>query len=184
MNNESLDWQTPPEWRVAQWLNTDTPLGLQALRGQVVMLHAFQMLCPGCVQHALPQAAAVHQALSAHGVVVIGLHSVFEHHAVMTVPALQVFMHEYRIRYPVAVDAPGIGDDTLPLTMRDYGLQGTPSLLLFDRQGRLRVHEFGQVHDLVLGLHLGQLLAEPPVHGQGAEPDAHRAGLGDATGQR
>jgi hypothetical protein len=34
-----------PEWRVAQWFNTPQPLRLADLRGQVVLMHAFQMLC-------------------------------------------------------------------------------------------------------------------------------------------
>ncbi len=36
--------QTMPEWEVAQWFNTDGPLRLADLRGQVVLIHAFQML--------------------------------------------------------------------------------------------------------------------------------------------
>ena len=38
-----------PEWETTDWLNTEEPLCLAALRGRVVMVHAFQMLCPGCV---------------------------------------------------------------------------------------------------------------------------------------
>ena len=37
-----------PEWQTTTWLNTAEPLGLERLRGRVVLLHAFQMLCPGC----------------------------------------------------------------------------------------------------------------------------------------
>ena len=45
--------------------------------------------------------------------------------------------------------------------MRSYGLQGTPSTLLIDRFGRLRLSAFGVVDDLRLGAQLGQLVAEP-----------------------
>ena len=40
---------TAPELSVAEWVNTDKPLTLAGLRGRPVLLHAFQMLCPGCV---------------------------------------------------------------------------------------------------------------------------------------
>ena len=47
--------------------------------------------------------------------------------------------------------------------MRAYGLQGTPSLVVIDRLGRMRLHEFGQVDDFALGVFLGRLLAEDPA---------------------
>ena len=53
--------QPAPPWQTSAWLNTDRPLSLEQLRGRVVLLHAFQMLCPGCVAQALPQAARVVQ---------------------------------------------------------------------------------------------------------------------------
>jgi hypothetical protein len=39
-------------------------------------------------------------------------------------------------------------------------MQGTPTLLLIDRNGRLRCQEFGRVDDLSLGVWIGRLLAE------------------------
>ena len=45
-----------PELQVAQWFNTDAPVTLAGLRGKVVLVYAFQMLCPGCVTHTIPQA--------------------------------------------------------------------------------------------------------------------------------
>lgn len=38
-----------PELAVSEWMNAPTPITLDALRGRVVYLHAFQALCPGCV---------------------------------------------------------------------------------------------------------------------------------------
>ena len=48
--------QLLPEWEVAQWFNTQQPISLADLRGQVVLIHAFQMLCPAGVKHAIPHA--------------------------------------------------------------------------------------------------------------------------------
>jgi peroxiredoxin len=147
-----------PPLEVERWFNTDDPPTLERLRGRVVVLHAFQMLCPGCVAHALPQAKRLHEiAQRLDDLVVLGLHSVFEHHAAMTPVALEAFLHEYRIAFPVAVDRPS-SDGPIPHTMTAYGLRGTPSTIIIDRSGRIARHSFGAEDDLVLGLTLGSLL--------------------------
>ncbi|RYD17812.1 MAG: redoxin domain-containing protein [Verrucomicrobiaceae bacterium] len=148
------------EWSVSEWLNTPEPLHLADLKGRVVVLHAFQMLCPGCVLHGVPQTSRLFQFFDPADVAVVGLHSVFENHAAMTPDALRVFMHEFRVKFPVGIDTPG-GDDRIPVTMRRYQLRGTPSLLLIDRAGKLRAHRMGQVEDLVLGAAIQQLIDEP-----------------------
>ena len=155
--------QPAPPWHTTTWLNTPEPLSLQRLRGKVVLLHAFQMLCPGCVAHALPQAQRVAALFAQAPLAVIGLHTVFEHHAAMGLDSLRAFVHEYRIGYPVGVDAPG-NDGPIPRTMQAYAMQGTPTLVLIDAQGRLRRQVFGMHDDLLLGAELATLLAEVP-HG-------------------
>ena len=147
-----------PALQVARWLHTDTDLTLESLRGRVVVLHFFQMLCPACVSHGLPQAKKTRQLFAAGDVAVIGLHSVFEHHDVMTPAALEAFAHEYRYTFPIGIDQPSGG--SVPATMRAYQLQGTPSVVLVDRQGRLRLSRFGTIDDMALGAAIGQLAAE------------------------
>lgn len=149
-----------PAWQVSEWLNTPVPLSLESLRGRVIVLHAFQMLCPGCVSHGVPQAERIARQFASEELSVVGLHTVFEHHAVMTPAALQVFLHEYRVSHPVGIDT-RVGDDPIPATMRAYAMQGTPTVVLIDRQGRRRAQSFGQVDDLRLGVEIGRLLAEP-----------------------
>lgn len=156
--DESIE--TAPELQVSEWINADQPISLKDLRGRVVVLHAFQMLCPGCVQHGIPQAKKIHDAFDRKDLVVLGVHTVFEHHAVMGPDALRVFMHEYRIPFPVGVDA-ALGGSDIPQTMQAYGLRGTPSLIVIDRRGMVRVNHLGQVDDLYLGAVLGQLIAQP-----------------------
>lgn len=151
---------TTMELQVDQWFNTEAPMQLADLRGRVVVVHVFQMLCPGCVAHGLPQAQRIAQTFDGRELTLIGLHSVFEHHAVMTPAALQVFLQEYRIGFPVGVDLAG-DPGPLPRTMQAWQLGGTPSLLVFDRQGRLRLKHLGQVDDLPLGALLGELLTLP-----------------------
>lgn len=152
-----------PKLAVSRWFNTPAPLTLAATTGKVVILHAFQMLCPGCVAQGTPQAEKLHRMLRGNeDVVVIGLHSVFEHHAAMTPVSLEAFIHEYRLTLPIGVDQAGDGTP-LPVTMQRYGMRGTPSTIIIDRLGRIRHHSFGQDDDLALGLRLGALLAEPVI---------------------
>jgi hypothetical protein len=156
-----------PALCISRWFNVgdDTVPSLEGLRGRPVFLHAFQMLCPGCVQHAVPQSQKVAEAFAHSDLAVIGLHTVFEHHAVMGPDALAVYLHENRIRYPVGVDAYRDNDPVLhplPLTMAAYAMQGTPTLILVDRQGRLRRQHFGVIDDLRLGAEIATLLAERP----------------------
>lgn len=154
---------TIPEFSVARWFNTPAPLTLEALRGKVVVLHAFQMLCPGCVAHGTPQAEKLHR-LFAHDadLVVIGLHTVFEHHAAMTEVALEAFIHEYRLSLPIGVDQPGNGTP-IPVTMQRFGMRGTPTTIVIDRDGTVVQQAFGQVDDLGLGVLIGSLLAQPSL---------------------
>ena len=140
-----------------RWLNTE-PLDLAGLKGRVVAVYAFQMLCPGCVQHSLPQARSLHALFPPDDLAVIGLHSVFEHHRVMTPEALEVFASEFRLTFPIAIDRPG-NDSPLPATMARWGLQGTPTLLLFDRGGALALKHFGHLDDLRVGAMVGELVA-------------------------
>ncbi len=94
-----------PPLVVERWFNTDQPITLESLRGRIVVLHAFQMLCPGCVANAIPQARKLNEiAKSIDDLVVLGIHTVFEHHAAMTPVSLEAFLHEYKITFPVAVD--------------------------------------------------------------------------------
>lgn len=150
-----------PAWAVSEWFNCDRTLRLEDLRGKVVVLHAFQMLCPACVQHGLPQASRIRALFPSDQVAVVGIHTVFEHHGAMTPEALRAFIHEYRLDFPIGVDRPSSAvGDPIPQTMRAYGMRGTPSLVLIDGHGNLRHYAFGAVEDLAAGAGIATLIAE------------------------
>lgn len=169
-----------PEWETTTWLNTSEPLNLERLRGRVVLLHAFQILCPGCVAQGLPQAQRVAELFKGAPLTVIGLHTVFEHHDAMGLEALRAFVHEYRVRFPVGVDAPGPDGDSMPRTMRAYAMQGTPTTMLIDAHGRLRRKVFGVHDDLLLGAEIGTLLVEAERNAEATVTSSRRAGAGCA----
>lgn len=149
-----------PEWVTEQWLNAETPLTLAALRGRVIAAGAFQMLCPGCVSELIPQLRQAHTLFSGAEVSVLGLHTVFEHHDAMGPVSLKAFLHENRIAFPVAVDKPQWPEKSIPATMELYGMEGTPSMLLIDREGNLRRKTFGHMPDMQLGAEIMALLNE------------------------
>ncbi len=148
-----------PELAITRWFNTADNPTLADLRGEIVVIEAFQMLCPGCVSHGLPQASRIQFAFG-DDVTVLGLHCVFEHHDAMTPVSLEAFLHEYRITFPVGVDAPAPGIP-IPTTMGRFQLRGTPSLVVIDRAGRIRINAFGRIDDLAVGATLARLIDEP-----------------------
>jgi peroxiredoxin len=148
-----------PELVVQTWFNTDRPLSLSALRGRVVVLVAFQVLCPNSISSAIPQARRIHETFEPNDVAVIGLHATFEHHEAYSLAVLNAFIHEYRLKFPIALDSANAASP-IPYTMDRYNMRGTPSLVLVDRQGLIRKHAFGAADDLRIGAEIGALTQE------------------------
>lgn len=144
---------------VSEWINTDgRDINLKDLRGKVVVIEVFQIFCPACVTHGLPQIGRLHRIFQDETrVYVLGLHSVFEHHEVMQKESLKVFLSEFRYSFPVAIDK-SVDGKGLPATMRKFGLMGTPSLIIIDQNGKLQEILFGAIDDLSLGLKIGKML--------------------------
>jgi hypothetical protein len=151
-----------PELLVHSWFNTDRPLLLAGLRGRVVVLAAFQVLCPNSIASGIPQAQRIYETFAPSDVAVIGLHATFEHHDAFSSAVLKAFVHEYRLKFPIAIDQPNPASP-IPLTMERYKMRGTPSLVLIDRLGFVRKHTFGSVDDLRLGAEIGALVQETDV---------------------
>ena len=174
-----------PELQTSGWLNTNQPLTLASLKGKVVVLHTFQIFCPGCVQIGIPLAHRIHQEFDPSRVAVIGLHTVFEHHSVMGPDALEVFVHEYRLQFPIGIDKYEGQPQGVPMTMRAYQMQGTPTLVLIDKNGYIRLHKFGHISDLTVGFSIGALLSEeseePSEMTEPSEPAAANASASGAV---
>jgi hypothetical protein len=161
-----------PELEVQTWFNTERPLQLSALRGRVVALVAFQVLCPHSVGHAIPQARRIFETFAPADVAVIGLHATFEHHDAYSLAVIKAFIHEYRLKFPIALDTANVAGP-IPHTMDRYNMRGTPSLVLIDRQGLIRKHAFGAAEDLRIGAEIGALTQEAiaavrPAHSSAA----------------
>lgn len=140
--------EEPPQFETSRWFNADKPLTRDSLKGRVLMVTVFQAQCQASVRHALPQAQRIANAFNDDEVAVVGLHSAFENQDKQTPGAVEALLKELSIAFPVAIDKPNV--KKLPRTFAAYELQGTPTVLLFDRQGRLRRHYLGQVDDVRL----------------------------------
>ncbi len=144
---------------ISKWLNTDQPLSIEKLKGKVIAIHAFQMLCPGCVLHGMPQAQKLFEMFNSDYVAVLGLHTVFEHHEAMQEKSLRAFLHEFRVKFPVGIDQPSVGID-IPQTMNLYQMRGTPTWIIIDKKGELKIHSFGQMDDMLLAAEVTRLALE------------------------
>ena len=132
---------------------------LSGLRGRVIVLAAFQVLCPNSIGCAVPQARRIFETFEPKDVAVIGLHATFEHHDAISAAVLKAFIHENRLKFPIALDQPNPASP-IPHTMERYKMRGTPSLVLIDRLGLVRKHAFGVVDDLRIGAEIGALTQE------------------------
>lgn len=164
----TMTFPIAPELSVGRWFNTTAPVSLADLRGRVVMLHAFQVLCLDCVALTASQAQRAYDLFRDRELVVIGLGIAFEHHgdltplyAAITPISVQVFIREYRLTFPIGLDQLS-EDGHISLTMRRYEMRGAPTTILIGRDGRIRHRSFGQEDDMALGAMLGSLLAESP----------------------
>src|SRR5260370_10802774 len=59
-----------PELLVQTWFNTDRPLLLSGMRGRVVVLAAFQVLCPNSIGVGIPQAQRIYETFEPKDVAV------------------------------------------------------------------------------------------------------------------
>jgi thiol-disulfide isomerase/thioredoxin/sugar lactone lactonase YvrE len=119
-----------------QWLNTDRPLSLQALRGKVVLLDFWTYGCLNCL-HILPDLQYL-EATYANELVVIGVHS-----AKYTNEAMLDNIRQAVQRYGIAHAVVNDRDYTL---WKAYRVPGWPTQILIDPEGRLLQGFVGEHH--------------------------------------
>jgi hypothetical protein len=77
MDSSAMIGKPAPEIQVDTWVQGDA-VNFSSLHGRVVLVEIFQVNCPGCFVHALPQVQHLHQAYHDSGLTVIGLATAFE----------------------------------------------------------------------------------------------------------
>ncbi|MEP7293057.1 MAG: SH3 domain-containing protein [Chloroflexota bacterium] len=124
-----------PEIQSMNWINSETPLRLEALRGRVILLEFWTYDCINCI-HTLPTIEGWQQTYADAGLQVLGIHF----------PELsweRDFQNVYaatqrlNVTYPVGIDNDGA-------TWRAYGQRYWPTIYLIDREGNIRYTRFGE----------------------------------------
>lgn len=91
MQSSPVLGQPAPELEIATWLQGEAST-LQDLRGKVVLVEVFQVNCPGCFLHALPEISHLHQRYASQGLHVIALATAFEDFALNTLDNLRLLV--------------------------------------------------------------------------------------------
>lgn len=123
-----------PALAVDEWVR-GRPTTLDELKGKVVLLDIFQIICPGC-HKAHPEIVRMQKQYKEDGFEVLGLAVVFELLGAQTPEKIRRYVDEKAYPYPVALD------QGLIETFRLYGARGTPYTVIIDRQGRIRYLDF------------------------------------------
>ena len=119
-----------PALAVDDWVR-GRPTTLDELKGKVVLLDIFQIICPGC-HKAHPEIVRMQKQYKKDGFEVLGLAVAFELYSAQTPEKIRRYVDRKAYPYPVALDR------GLIETFRRYGARGTPYTVLIDRQGRIR----------------------------------------------
>ena len=137
-----------PAPHVAYTLLDGTPANTAALRGKVVMVNFWATTCAVCVQE-MPQLVATHQMFSARGLHTLAVAMRYDP------PAFVVdFAQRKQLPFSVVIDNTGS-------VARSYGdVQGTPTTLLINKQGRIVMRYVGAPDFQELQQRLDGLLKE------------------------
>jgi uncharacterized protein YyaL (SSP411 family)/thiol-disulfide isomerase/thioredoxin len=140
----------------ARWLNTDTPLTLEALAGQVVVLDFWTYCCINC-HHVLPELAAIEERFAGRPVAVIGVHSA-KFPAEKEAENVARAVARHGVRHPVVLDP----DHDL---WQRYTVKSWPTIAVLDTTGRIALSKPGEVDRETLGGVIERLLAEGAAAG-------------------
>ncbi len=116
------------------WLNTETPLSIEKLRGKVVLLDFWTYGCVNCM-HIIPNLKRL-EAKFANELVVIGVHSAKFSNEGQTENIRKIILR-YGIDHAVANDA----DFKI---WRSYDVEAYPTLIFIDAEGKIRHRIIGE----------------------------------------
>ena len=124
-----------PELYNEVWLNTDEPLRLANLRGQVVLLEMWTFDCINCI-NILPSLRQWHEAYKDQGLVIIGNHYP-EFSYERDLDNLRTAIARLDVRWAVA-------QDNDRQTWSAYNNRYWPTIYLIDKWGNIRYRHIGE----------------------------------------
>lgn len=143
------------------WLNTEKPISIKDLRGQVVLLDFWTYCCINCM-HVFPDLKYLEDKYRGRPLVIIGVHSgKFDEEKDAANIRAAVLRHN--INHPVAVD----NDYNI---WNAYAVRGWPTLVLIDPKGYIVGEVSGEGHRVELDHAIATLLAQGAKAGTLAAP--------------
>jgi thiol-disulfide isomerase/thioredoxin len=129
-----------PAWDNSSWLNVNSPVRLDQLRGRVVLLNFWVFTCGNCTR-TVPSLVELDHRYRPEGLTLIGIHTpefppyAGEHDRGNVARALA----QYGITYPNA-------QDNDRRTWDRYAIRYWPSFVLIDKRGQIRYEGAGEFH--------------------------------------
>jgi sugar lactone lactonase YvrE/peroxiredoxin len=153
--------KAPDFLSVDAWLNTDGPLRLKDLRGQVVLLDFWTYCCINCM-HVFSDLKYLEDKYHDRSFVVVGVHS-GKFSQEKDPQNIRQAILRHNISHPVAVDSDY-------QVWNSYGVRAWPTLVLIDPQGYVVGLVSGEGHRAVLDKAIAKLLKEHGSKGTLAGP--------------
>ncbi|HEX8651923.1 MAG TPA: thioredoxin-like domain-containing protein [Pyrinomonadaceae bacterium] len=123
-----------PELAEGTWINSE-PLTVEGLRGRVILLDFWTFGCYNC-RNTLPALKRFHERYNSQGLTIIGVHSP-EFEGEKSIDNVRREVRSLGILYPVLTD-----NDYL--SWNAYGIQAWPTVVILDKQGRIRWTHIGE----------------------------------------
>jgi thiol-disulfide isomerase/thioredoxin len=123
-----------PEFAKGNWINSD-PLTLNKLRGRVVLVEFWTFGCYNC-RNTLPSVKEWDARYRERGLTIVGVHTP-ETTSEYNLDNVRREVPGLGIKYPVVTD----NDYT---TWKAYGVEAWPTILVIDKQGRIRWLHVGE----------------------------------------
>lgn len=139
-----------PSLAAGSWLNS-APLKLQSLRGRVVIVDFWTFGCYNC-RNTLPTLKRWDAKYLSRGLTIIGVHSP-ESDYEKSLDNVRRAVREQSIRYPVLTD-------NNYETWRAYGIGAWPTIVILDKEGRVRFTHIGEGMYDQMDIVIQKLLAE------------------------
>lgn len=129
-----------PAWRNTTWLNSPSAITLESLKGRVVLLNFWTYACYNCT-NTVPALTTLDAKYRSRGLSLLGIHTPEypPHGGEHDTTNVRKALTRQQITYPNAMD-----NDRA--TWRLYGIRYWPSMVLIDKQGRIRHEGYGEVH--------------------------------------
>jgi thiol-disulfide isomerase/thioredoxin len=124
-----------PDFGPGEWLNAESPLTIDALRGSVVLVDFWDYTCVNCIR-TLPYVTAWHDRYHDKGLVVIGVHAP-EFAFARSRRQIEGALDEFGLTYPVLLD-----NDYA--TWNYFANHAWPAKYLIDAKGYIRFQRHGE----------------------------------------